>query len=607
MAAVALAVARGRGGRGDAKLDAFLERQSALADAQRRLVELQAEQLHQDHRLHHRHLALRFLGDRLRVGLQLIAMAFGLAIATGLAIMAWQAHEDHSLVVESFTVPADMAARGATGQAVAEELMNRVAAIRSFTNVNSLSHSDDVRADQADGLKVEIPETGVSIGEIERFLHRWLGHETLLTGAVRDAADGRIVVSLHIAGADPIDVNGPAADFDALMQQTAEKAFAAFDPGNYVVYLSAVGRPDEALAAAQASAMEAGNNGESTMQQASAYSLWASAENESRRALSHALIAIELDPRAMVAWMEAANASQSIGHNQAAVDYARRLIETRIDDQPPALRAGFAHILDIGRVTIADATGDFAALTVDYRVGFNSVANHYALAAQAAARAHDVSGGRRLLDLAVSAGPDGVRLRKARWYVSSIAGDWRQALVDARAMVDAADQEKAKAAGTGQAGAVEQSLQTVYRPWLALAEAMTGDIAAAQALIAGSPPDCEICVQTRARIAELAGDRASADRWFAEAVRQAPRLPMTYQARGEALLARGDLAGAAANFAQASRFGPRFADPLKGSGDVLARQGQWKAALARYDAALKITPAWTQLRQARDAAARHAG
>ena len=40
---------------------------------------------------------------------------------------------------------------------------------------------------------------------------------------------------------------------------------------------------------------------------------------------------------------------------------------------------------------------------------------------------------------------------------------------------------------------------------------------------------------------------------------------------------------------------------------MLARQGQWRAALAKYDAALKYAPAWTQLHQARDAAAKQAG
>ena len=41
-----------------------------------------------------------------------------------------EAIEDHSLVVERFSVPADLAAQGVSGEALADSLVNRVAAIR---------------------------------------------------------------------------------------------------------------------------------------------------------------------------------------------------------------------------------------------------------------------------------------------------------------------------------------------------------------------------------------------------------------------------------------------------------------------------------------------
>jgi hypothetical protein len=57
---------------------------------------------------------------------------------------------------------------------------------------------------------------------------------------------------------------------------------------------------------------------------------------------------------------------------------------------------------------------------------------------------------------------------------------------------------------------------------------MNKDVAAATALMAQSPADCYLCVQIRALIAEAAGDPAAADRWFADAVRQAPELPLAW-------------------------------------------------------------------------------
>ena len=72
----------------------------------------------------------------------------------------------------------------------------------------------------------------------------------------------------------------------------------------------------------------------------------------------------------------------------------------------------------------------------------------------------------------------------------------------------------------------------------------------------------------------------------------------------EMRLATGDLAGAIEKFQIAHANGPHFADPLKDWGDALARQRKWIDALAKYDQALKLAPAWPELRQAREAAQR---
>jgi hypothetical protein len=48
-------------------------------------------------------------------------------------------------------------------------------------------------------------------------------------------------------------------------------------------------------------------------------------------------------------------------------------------------------------------------------------------------------------------------------------------------------------------------------------------------------------------------------------------------------------------------------DPLKAWGDILVKQGNAKGALAKYDGGLKYAPNWTELRQAREALAKHVG
>jgi tetratricopeptide (TPR) repeat protein len=87
-------------------------------------------------------------------------------------------------------------------------------------------------------------------------------------------------------------------------------------------------------------------------------------------------------------------------------------------------------------------------------------------------------------------------------------------------------------------------------------------------------------------------------------VRQGPSLPGAYYDWGASLLVRGDADGAMQKFEAAHQRGPHFADPLKAWGDALEHQGKSKAALAKYDEALKYAPNWTQLKEAREFAAR---
>ena len=142
--------------------------------------------------------------------------------------------------------------------------------------------------------------------------------------------------------------------------------------------------------------------------------------------------------------------------------------------------------------------------------------------------------------------------------------------------------------------------------WLALAKARFGDLRGGQALIAETPMDCRMCVDFRGRIAAMAGDTATAEKWFAQAIELAPKLPQVYIDRGQARLDRGDLAGALASASQAATLSPHDGDAWTLWGDVLAKQGHAKEALAKYDEALKFAPKWKHLQEARAALVPHA-
>ena len=142
-------------------------------------------------------------------------------------------------------------------------------------------------------------------------------------------------------------------------------------------------------------------------------------------------------------------------------------------------------------------------------------------------------------------------------------------------------------------------------PLLTQAKLRVGDLVGAQALAATLPADCYICARVRGMVAARNGDRSGANRWFAEAIRQAPDLPQAYTDRGQARLDWGDPGGALADAERANRLSPHYPEALKLWGDALAREGHWKAALAKFDQALGYAPAWAELHHVRDAAARH--
>jgi tetratricopeptide (TPR) repeat protein len=184
------------------------------------------------------------------------------------------------------------------------------------------------------------------------------------------------------------------------------------------------------------------------------------------------------------------------------------------------------------------------------------------------------------------------------YWIGAANGDWPAALADAKASEAWLEAQAPTYKLLGQLRAVW------IQPLVALATAKTGDAAGAEALISATPLDCYLCVRIRAQIAAMQHDWPTAERWFAEAVRQAPSLPFAYSEWGDMRLSKGDVNGALEQFAAAHEHGPHFADPLKGWGDALARQGQWSSALAKYEEALEYAPHWKDLRAAREAAAR---
>jgi tetratricopeptide (TPR) repeat protein len=568
-AAVALALARRRGGaRTDARLDEFLEKQS-------RMLDLQMEHLHEQRSLQVRylehqekHLKLRYFGDRLRVGLQLLTMLVGLAVVAVLGSMAWQAHEDRGVTIAAFTVPPDLSARGLTGQVMASKLLDRLSQMQADTSTGrpAASYANDWAGD----IKVEIPETGVSLGELNRALRQWLGRETHITGELV-----RIPAGLELtarADSEPgLAFDGQDTDLDGLIQKAAEAVYHQTQPYRWAAWLQTHGPPGQA----EAEFVRLAQSGPKE-DRPWAYVAWASAlvnRADPASAAGKARAAIRLDPRLPNAYLQLSVAEEGLGHYEAALSAGRKALALTPPGDPrySAVRFWF---LSLRRDPLAALEAIGGIDDLKSRAEFGPFAEADRTEGQLAIM-HDVSGGRRAMEQA----PSGSRAQPA--LIGAISDletldDWASAAANLRAYL-------ATAAGT---------IPLRVRSSLAMATARLGRVAEAETLIASTPLDCYYCVRERGEIASVRRDWGSADRWFAQAARQAPSAPEALISWGQSLMDRGDPQGAIGKFEQAHHAAPHFADPLELWGEALMRTGDEAGAVAKFAEADKYAPRW---------------
>jgi len=176
------------------RYDDFVARQT-------RLAELQIDGLEKQDAYELSHLRWRRFNDQMKGAMQIMLVAVGLLIVIGIAAAVWNASRANGLVVDAFTVPPAFDARGTTGDVIAGDITSKVTSIRKVAMDISYSISSNVSADRHNDIKVDIPETGVSISEAWRTLRRWLGHERHLTGNVRAFGGGRIALTTSLDGA----------------------------------------------------------------------------------------------------------------------------------------------------------------------------------------------------------------------------------------------------------------------------------------------------------------------------------------------------------------------------------------------------------------------
>jgi hypothetical protein len=200
---------------------------------QNRLAELQIDSLGKQDEYELSHLRWRRFNDQMTGAARIMLVAVGALIVAAIAAAIWNARQASGLVVDSFTAPTEFEQRGIGGDVIAGDITGRLAAIRQTGVENSFSSSSEVTKNTADAIKVEIPDTGVSIAEVWRYLRNWLGHERHLTGSLRNTMNGQFELSADLGDGRTITETDQTANLSKLEQKVAEEIYQAFDPGRH--------------------------------------------------------------------------------------------------------------------------------------------------------------------------------------------------------------------------------------------------------------------------------------------------------------------------------------------------------------------------------------
>ncbi|MBV9548460.1 MAG: hypothetical protein JO256_02160, partial [Alphaproteobacteria bacterium] len=586
-----------------AKAEAYLEAQKRLSDLQIARLQAQDQHFHEEAELELSHLRLRRFSGYAKAAFEFSIGLIALSLVAVLGFTVWNAAHADGLIVESFIVPPDLAARGITGQVVASRMLDKLSDLQAATT--SVRSAKSYANNWGDDLKVEIPETGVSIGEAWRFLRGWLGHETHISGEVF-RTDSGIAITARSSGESGTTFIGPASGLDALVEQAAEHIYSVTQPYRYGWFLRTHGRAAEAKAVYQQLTLNSDPVEQSWAWHGLAI-IASSNEGKYHQAQAYDRKALALYGAAPVAYYTLARSEMLTGHAEAALGHALDALRIEGQRTVPGVNADVVpEMIVTSKIYITELTGDFAQLQTLSQIAprnFSSALSPQSQArdyVRALAHLHDGVAARAAFSgLPVAntgsdpqtIGLDGgeIQLRVTLSIEAAAAlEDWRRVAASEPAW------EKAYAQAN-PAFSSSEIFAAIYRPLLALAKAKLGDFAGAEAVIAATPGDCYDCIRIRGQIASEARQWGRADYWFARAVRDGPSIPFAHQDWGRSLLDRGKPDEAIAQFTLANRRGPHFADALEGWGEALMAKNQSHLALAKFAEAEKYAPNWGRL------------
>src|ERR1700676_4715673 len=192
-----------------AKTAAFFEEQTELVKAQRKSVETEHEYFEVE-------WGPRLLALRLRTGFQIFLVLFATVIGVGVAIVIYEAVQSRSVVIESFSAPPALAVDGLSGQVLASGLLDVLTRIQAASRANNEErHLVNAWTNE---IAIDVPETGISIGQLERMIKTRFGHDRHIQGDLVKTPMG-LALTVRGTGILPKTFTGEAGALAQLLTQ----------------------------------------------------------------------------------------------------------------------------------------------------------------------------------------------------------------------------------------------------------------------------------------------------------------------------------------------------------------------------------------------------
>ncbi len=295
---------------------------------QARLLHIQAQHLEDEHALRLAHLAHQShlligqrLGQAIRLSFQVVIALVVIVIGIGIAVMLHDAFSSHSVVIDSFNAPPALASRGVTGTVVASEVLNELTRLQQTTRSSDLAQQKrSLSNGWSNEVRVDVPETGVSLGEISRLLRARFGHDVHIGGSLLESASGGLALTVSGDNLAPKTLSGGAGDLDSLVVGAAQYVYSQFQPALWVHYLVDTGRCPEAVSVIEPLYDTADDQSRASMLTDWATCLPGSTDFEAweRERLQMQKEAIALDPQFWWAYAEEEYGLSTLGEEEEA-------------------------------------------------------------------------------------------------------------------------------------------------------------------------------------------------------------------------------------------------------------------------------------------------